>query len=61
MRIQGYKANELVFREGVEGFQKLVVVVEGSLVNKSNGARIVSKGECCGEQFLLEENQQWSL
>lgn len=48
MKISSYKAQESIFKRGVVGFQKLVVVIEGSLKRLKNGAVVASKGQCYG-------------
>ena len=58
MKISNYKVNETIFRRGVIGFQKIVVMIEGQLKNVKNGSTVASKGECFGEEFFLVENMQ---
>lgn len=48
MKLSSYKANETIFRKGISGFQKLVVVIEGQLKNTRNGAIVANKGQCYG-------------
>ena len=48
MKISSFKANESVFRKGVPGFQKIVVIIEGSLKKLKNGTIVASKGQCWG-------------
>jgi signal-transduction protein with cAMP-binding, CBS, and nucleotidyltransferase domain len=57
MKLTSYKINETIFRKGVMGFQKLVVVVEGQLKNAKNGTIVASKGQCFGCEFMLRENK----
>ena len=54
MKISNYKANETIFRRGVVGFQKIVVVIEGQLKNVKNGSIVAGKGQCFGEEFFLD-------
>lgn len=49
MKISSYKAQESIFRRGVPGFQKLVVVIEGSLKKLKNGSIVATKSQCFGE------------
>jgi cGMP-dependent protein kinase len=49
MKLSSYKVNETIFRKGVSGFQKLVVVIEGQLKNTRTGVIIASKGQCFGD------------
>ena len=49
MKISAFKINESVFRKGVSGFQKIVVIIEGSLKKLKTGTIIASKGQCWGE------------
>lgn len=49
MKISAFKANESIFRKGVSGFQKIVVIIEGSLKKLKNGTIVASKGQCWGE------------
>ena len=44
MIISSFKANEPIFRKGISGFQKIVVVVEGSLKKLKNGTIVANKG-----------------
>ena len=46
MKISSFKANEPIFRKGVAGFQKIVVMIEGSLKKLKNGTIVASKGQC---------------
>lgn len=48
MKITSYKAQESIFKRGVVGFQKIVVVIEGSLKKIKNGVIVASKGQCFG-------------
>ena len=48
MKISSYKAQESIFRRGIVGFQKLVVVIEGSLKKLKNGNVVATKGQCYG-------------
>ena len=48
MNIKVYKSNENIYMSGIIGFQKLIVVIEGELVKKSNGVVVASKGSCFG-------------
>ena len=48
MKISSFKANESIFRKGVSGFQKIVVIIEGSLKKLKNGTIVASKGQCWG-------------
>ncbi len=48
MKISSYKANESIFRKGVAGFQKIVVIIEGSLKKLKNGTIVANKGQCWG-------------
>ena len=48
MKISSYKAQESIFKRGVVGFQKLVVVIEGALKKLKSGAIVASKGQCYG-------------
>jgi cGMP-dependent protein kinase 1 len=57
MKISSYKANESIFRKGVAGFQKIVVIIEGSLKKLKNGTIVASKGQCWGEEYLIEANK----
>lgn len=57
MKITSYKAQESIFKRGVVGFQKLVVVIEGSLKKLKNGAVVAGKGQCYGEEFLKDPNK----
>ena len=57
MKVSAFKANEPIFRKGIVGFQKIVVIIEGSLKKHKNGAIIASKGQCWGEDFLTEANK----
>jgi cGMP-dependent protein kinase 1 len=52
MKINSYKPQESVFRRGIVGFQKLVVVIEGSLKKLKSGNVVATKGQCYGEEFL---------
>ena len=61
MKISSFKANESIFRKGSAGFQKLVVVIEGSLKKLKSGSLIAAKGQCYGEEFLLTENKNKTL
>lgn len=49
MKISSFKANEPIFRKGVSGFQKIVVIIEGSLKKLKNGTIVACKGQCWGE------------
>ena len=49
MKLSSYKANETIFRKGIMGFQKFVVVIEGQLKSLKNGAIVATKGSCLGE------------
>jgi hypothetical protein len=53
MKLSSYKINESIFRKGVTGFQKLVVVIEGQLKNNRNGVIVANKGQCYGGEFML--------
>ena len=44
MKISNYKANETIFRKGIQGFQKIVVVIEGQLKSLKHGSIVASKG-----------------
>ena len=57
MKISSFKAQESVFKRGVMGFQKLVVVIEGTLKKLRNGSIVVVKGQCYGEEFLRDPNK----
>lgn len=57
MKVSAFKANQPIFRKGVAGFQKIVVIIQGSLKKHKNGAIIASKGQCWGEDFLTEANK----
>jgi cGMP-dependent protein kinase len=48
MKILAYKANELVFRKGISGFQKVVVIIEGTLKKLKSGTVVASRGHCWG-------------
>lgn len=48
MKLSSYKVNETIFRKGISGFQKLVVVIEGQLKNTKNGAVVANKGQVYG-------------
>ena len=48
MKISAFKANESIFRKVVSGFQKIVVIIEGSLKKLKNGTIFASKGQCWG-------------
>ena len=37
------------------GFQKIVVIIEGSLKKVKNGTIVASKGQCFGEEFLNDK------
>lgn len=39
------------------GFQKIVVIIEGSLKKLKNGTIVASKGQCWGEEYLIEANK----
>ena len=54
MKISSFKMNEFIFRKGVKGFQKLVVIIEGSLKKLKSGTTVAGKGQCYGEEFLTE-------
>jgi hypothetical protein len=41
----------------VAGFQKIVVIIEGSLKKLKNGTIVASKGQCWGEEYLIEANK----
>lgn len=49
MKISSFKAQESIFKRGVVGFQKLVVIIEGSLKKIKSGAVVATKGQCYGE------------
>lgn len=55
MKIVSYKAQESIFKRGVVGFQKIVVIIEGSLKKVKNGTIVASKGQCFGEEFLNDK------
>ena len=57
MKISSFKTHESIFRKGLSGFQKLVVVIEGSLKKLKNGTIVATKGQCYGEEFLLGDNK----
>lgn len=57
MKISSFKAQESIFKRGVVGFQKLVVVVEGSLKKVKSGTIVASKGQCFGEDFLKDSTK----
>lgn len=57
MKLSSFKSNETIFRKGVMGFQKFVVVIEGQLKSLKNGAIVATKGSCLGEEFFFEENR----
>ena len=57
MKLSSYKSNETIFRKGVIGFQKFVVVIEGQLKSLKNGAIVATKGSCLGEEFFFDENR----
>jgi hypothetical protein len=57
MKLSSYKVNETIFRKGVSGFQKLVVVIEGQLKNTRNGAIVAGKGQCYGLDYLLLDDK----
>ena len=44
MKVSNYKKNQAIFRRGVTGFQKIVVVIEGQLKNQKNGGIVAVKG-----------------
>ena len=48
MKISSFKINEPIFRKGVAGFQKLVVVIEGGKKKKKNGTIVAGKCQCYG-------------
>jgi len=48
MKITSFKAQEPIFKRGVIGFQKLVVVIEGTLKKVKNGTIVATKGQCYG-------------
>jgi cGMP-dependent protein kinase 1 len=48
MKITSYKPQESIYRRGVVGFQKLTVVVEGSLKKSKDGTVVATKGQCYG-------------
>jgi hypothetical protein len=48
MKISSYKAQESIFKRGMVGFQKLVVVIEGNLKKVKKGNIVASKGQCFG-------------
>jgi len=48
MTITSYKAQESVLKRGVSGFQKLVVVIEGTLKKLRSGNIVATKGQCYG-------------
>jgi hypothetical protein len=48
MKISSYKAQESIFKRGMVGFQKLVVVIEGNLKKVKKGKIVASKGQCFG-------------
>ena len=57
MKISSYKAQQSIFRRGIVGFQKLVVVIEGSLKKLKNGNVVATKGQCYGQEFLRDPNK----
>lgn len=57
MKLTSFKTNETIFRKGVSGFQKLVVVIQGQLKNTRNGAIVATKGQCYGGEFMLTQNK----
>ena len=57
MKINSYKAQESICRRGIVGFQKLVVVIEGSLKKLKSGNVVATKGQCYGEEFLKDQNK----
>lgn len=57
MKITSYKAQESIFKRGVVGFQKLVVVIEGSLKKLKSGLVVAAKGQCYGEEFLKDPHK----
>jgi cGMP-dependent protein kinase 1 len=57
MKISSYKAQESIFRRGIVGFQKLVVVIEGSLKKLKSSNVVATKGQCYGEEFLKDPNK----
>ena len=57
MKISSFKANQCIFRKGVAGFQKIVVIIEGSLKKIKNGTIVANKGQCWGQEYLLEANK----
>ena len=61
MKISSLKAHQSIFRKGSSGFQKLVVVIEGSLKKLKSGSLVAAKGQCYGEEFLLSENKNKTL
>lgn len=48
MKISSFKINEPIFRKGVAGFQKLVVVIEGGLKKAKTGTIVAGKCQCYG-------------
>ena len=48
MKISSFKMNELIFRKGVVGFQKLIVVIEGGLKKLKSGSIVAGKCQCYG-------------
>lgn len=49
MKISSFKAQESIFKRGVIGFQKIVVVIEGTLKKLKSGTIVATKGQCYGE------------
>lgn len=57
MKITSYKPQEAIYRRGVVGFQKLTVVVEGSLKKLKGGNVVATKGQCYGQEPLLDRTK----
>jgi cGMP-dependent protein kinase 1 len=57
MKISSFKINELIFRKGVSGFQKLIVVIEGGIKKIKTGTIVAGKCQCYGEEYLTNENR----
>lgn len=49
MKIAAFKANDPIFKKAINGCQKIVVVIEGSLKKQKHGGTVASKGQCWGE------------
>lgn len=49
MKVSSFKTNEQIFRKGIVGFQKIVVVIEGGLKKMKTNTIVAGKGQCYGE------------